>query len=439
MDILHGKIRPIYLRLLGAATGSAMVSSIFGLADAMMVGQYHGPNGVAALAVFSPIWNIIFSLGILAGIGGSILFAAMRGAQDEQHAREYFTLTVLYGTVLSVLAVVGIVGFQDPLLRLFGADDTLLPLAKRYLMSIQFAIPCCVFDNILSAYLRNDGAEGLAMKAVIIGGLFNVVGDYVCIFVLDMGITGAGLATAIGLFVTTLTMATHFFSKRSTLRFTRVTHPLRKLARISATGFPTAISDLSMGVVTVLFNRQIMRYLGVDALSVYGIIAQIVPLAQCCAYGAGQAAQPIVSQNLGARQPERIRECLRYALYTSAALGLLWTGLVEMFPNLFVYLFMTPTEGVLAIAPGIIRTYGVSFLLVPLNIVATYYFQSLMKPQISLVSSLARGFVLSGALILTLPLIAGPDAIWITMPITELLVAAFSVWQMAKQTRLLAK
>ncbi len=432
MDLLKGNVKQLYFKLLGAAIGSALVSSVFGIVDAMMVGQYHGPSGVAALSVFSPIWNIVYSLGILAGIGGSVLYANKQGAGDATAANGYFTMSVYYGIALTVLAMIGIGCFNEPLFRFFGGDDKLIPLVQKYLKPIWFAIPCCVFSNILSAYLRNDGDAPLAMKAVLFGGGFNVVGDYVCVFLLDMGIAGAGLATAIGQYASTAIMLTHFLRKHNSLRFVQLVNPLKKFARITTTGFPTAISDLSMGVVTVLFNRQVMRHLGVDALSVYGIIAQIVPFVQCCAYGTGQAAQPIISQNLGAAQHDRIHKCLKYGLCTCAVLGVLWTGVVELMPNVFVYLFMTPTEAVLEIAPAIIRTYGISFLLVPFNIFATYYFQSMMKPNTSLIASLGRGVVLSGGAILLLPAVFGAGSIWLAMPVTELLVAAFCVWQMKR-------
>ena len=215
MDLLKSKIKPMYFKYLVAAAGSAMVASIFGMIDAMMVGKYHGPAGNAALAVFSPFWSLIYSLGLLAGIGGSVLFANKRGSGQEKDAQEYFTLSVLYGGVLSFLAMVVIGLFHEPLFRFFGADDALLELAQSYLKPIFFAIPCCVFSNILSAYLRNDGNPGLATNAVIFGGIFNAFGDYFFVFTLDMGILGAGLATAIGLYASTLLMLVHFWSKKN--------------------------------------------------------------------------------------------------------------------------------------------------------------------------------------------------------------------------------
>ncbi len=435
MDLLNGKIKPIYLKILGASVGSAMVSSIFSMVDAMMVGRYHGPSGTAALAVFNPMWAIVYSLGILAGLGSSVLFANLRGQKKEQKSNEYFTISVIFGVVLSVLAMIGIGVFNKPMLRFFGADEELLHLAQRYLKPVWFAIPCCVFSNLQSAYLRNDGKANLAMGAVIAGGVFNVFGDYFFVFAMNMGIFGAGLATAIGLFVSNGIMLTHYFSKQSTLKFIKVRRPVHKIIRIFNTGFSTAISDLSMGIITILFNRQIMKYLGTDALAVYGIITQVAAFAQCCAYGAGQAAQPIISQNHGANKPDRIIECLKYGAYTCLVFGLLWTALAEVYPNLFVHLFMKPTKEVLDIAPAIIRAYGLSFLILPFNIFSTYYFQAIMKPHISLTVSIGRGTIISGILILVLPLIFGANAIWLAMLINEAIVFVFVVWQTVKKTR----
>ena len=430
MDILKDKIKPLYFKYLVAASGSAMVVSIFGLVDAMMVGQYHGPVGTAALAVFSPLWSVIYCLGLLAGIGGSVLFANQRGRGDEGEAQQYFTLTVLYGIALSVLAMVGIGVFQDPLFRLFGADEELLELAKLYLKPIWFAIPCCVFSNILSAYLRNDNNPTLATKAVVIGGIFNCVADYICVFTLDMGIFGAGLATSAAQFVAIGIMLTHFGRKQNTLRLVRPVGVLRKLGGISVTGFASAVSDLSLGIVGIFFNRQIMKYLGSDALSVYGIITQVTAFAQCIAYGTGQAAQPIISQNFGAGQHDRIRECTRYSLYSAWGMGLFWMGLMLVFPASITKLFMDVTPAVAEIAPGILRAYGLSYLILPFNIFVTYYFQAMMKPELSLTASVLRGVVVSGVLIMVLPALLGPGSIWYAMLVTEVVMAAWGIFCM---------
>ena len=145
MALLKGNVRQIYFRYLGAAFGSALISSIYGLVDSAMVGQYQGPEGTAALAIVAPVWNIIYSLGLLTGIGGSVLLSAARGAGRQKEGDEYFT-AALAGTVFfAAVSWLAIAFFDAPLLRLFGARDALLPLAQQYLLPVKFVVPLFLF------------------------------------------------------------------------------------------------------------------------------------------------------------------------------------------------------------------------------------------------------------------------------------------------------
>lgn len=434
MNFLTGKIRPLYFQYLAAAFGSALISSIYGIVDAAMVGWYQGPAGTAALAVVSPVWNIIYSLGLLTGIGGSVLFGTMRGKPgvSEKESNEYFTAALIETGILALLTWVAVAFFDHQLLTLFGAEETLLPLAREYMLPIKFVVPSFLINQMLSAFLRNDGNPALATKAVLFGGIFNVFGDYFFVFAADMGIMGAGIATAIGSVLSLAVVLTHFLGKRNTLRLVRPTRLFAKLRAISTTGFSTFFVDVAMGILTMFFNRQILFYLGTNALSVYGIIINISTFVQCCAYSIGQAAQPILSVNFGAGQKSRIDEILKYALGTAAVFGLVWTAVAELIPNAFVRVFMTPTQNILDIAPGIIRRYGISFLLLPFNIFSTYYFQAMMKPSAAFAVSVGRGAVVSGILIYLLPFAAGADSIWFAMPITELVIAVFVAFMMRR-------
>ena len=204
---------------------------------------------------------------------------------------------------------------------------------------------------------------------------------------------------------------------------------LRQLGQICLTGFSAFFLDMAMGILTMLFNRQIMRYFGASALSVYGILVNISTVVQCCGYSVGQAAQPLLSINYGAGKWDRTAQILKYAAMSAGVFGILWCLVVLLAPNGFVHLFMAPTAEVLAIAPHILRTYGLSFLLLPFNVFSTYYFQSLMRPGASFAISVTRGIVLSGLLVCLLPVLFGAELIWYAMPITELAVALLvAVW-----------
>lgn len=435
MDILEGKIKPLYFKYLSAAFGSALISCIYGVVDMAMVGQYQGPEGTAALAVVAPVWNVIYSLGLLMGIGGSVLFSMRRGSGESGGSENrFFTAAVIGSAVLAALAWAGILCFETPVLRFFGANDALLTLAETYLRPVLYVFPLFLFGQMLSAFVRNDGNPGLATAAVLAGGVFNIFGDYFFVFSCDMGVFGAGLATAAGCCISVLVMLTHFLRRKNTLRLVRVEQLGLCLGKIAVTGFSTFFIDVAMGILTVLFNRQIMRYLGADALAIYGPVINVSTFVQCCAYSVGQAAQPILSTNFGAQQSGRIRETLRLAVGTTAVFGLFWTALSLACPNLYIRIFMNATPAILAMAPGIIRAYALSFLLLPFNIFSTYYFQAIMQPGASFVVSVGRGLVVSGALILLLPAAFGADAIWYAMPLTELATAVYVAAAMKKYT-----
>ena len=429
MDLLNGNLKKIYLKYLSASFGSALISSIYGVVDMAMVGQYHGPSGSAAMAIVAPIWNILYSFGLLIGIGGSVLLSNSRGHhEDAGKQNEYFTVSLILTVIVSILLWIGLIVFEEPLLTLFGANETLMPLAKQYLLPIRFTVPVFLFTQLLSAFLRNDNDPGLATKAVMAGGLINVFGDYFLVFTCNLGILGAAIATVGSASVSVLVMLTHFRSSRNSLKLTRPAAFMKYTQQIFTTGFSTFFIDIAMGFITVLFNRQIMKYLGTDALSVYGIIVNISTFVQCCAYGIGQASQPILCVNFGAGKADRIQTLLHYNILTAAIVSAVWLVLAMCFPNGFVYIFMTPTASVLSIAPSIIRTYALSFIFLPFNIYATYYFQSILQPTVSFTVSLLRGALISGLLIIILPAMFGSSMLWFAMPIAELLTAAFAAY-----------
>ncbi len=440
MDFLNGRIKPMYFSYLASAFGSAMITSIYSIVDMAMVGWYQGPEGTAALAVVAPLWNIIYSLGLLMGIGGSVIFSTKRGVQGgkEEDENQYFTASVIGSLFLAILAWLMVILFDEQILTFFGADKTLLPLAKEYMRPIIIVFPLFLCGQMLAAFLRNDKDPRLATLAVLSGGIFNIFGDYFFVFACDMGLHGAGLATALGAVISTCVMLLHFASRENTLKLTRTARLATKLKEIFITGFSTFFIDVAMGILTVMFNRQIMRYLDSSALAIYGPVIQVSTFVQCCAYAVGQAAQPIISVNHGAQRGERIQQALFLSLCTTAFLGIFWTLLSLAVPNLYIRIFMTPSEKILAMAPRIIRMYALSFLFLPTNIFSTYYFQAITKPRVAFVISVARGLVVSGVLILTLPLIAGPETIWLAMPLTELGVVIYALNSMQRCTKALS-
>lgn len=184
MDFLNGRIKTIYFKYLSAAFGSALITSIYSIVDMAMVGQYHGPEGSAALAVVAPVWNIIYSLGLLMGIGGSVLFSTVRGRADGSigESNEYFTASVIGSVILAGAIWLIIIFFDRNLMVIFGAQGNTLTLAREYVLPVKAAIPFFLFNQMLAAYLRNDKNPALATGAVLAGGIFNIFGDYFFVY-----------------------------------------------------------------------------------------------------------------------------------------------------------------------------------------------------------------------------------------------------------------
>ena len=183
IDFLTDRIKPIYFKYLSASFGTAMIASIYSIVDVAMVGQYQGPEGTAALAVVAPAWNIIYSLGLLMGAGGSVLFSIRRGGETgDGSENQYFSAALIGAVVLAVPAWVGIIFFDRPILTFFGADSSLLVLAQAYMRPIKYVFPLYLFNQVVAAFLRNDKSPGLATLGVLCGGIFNIFGDYFFVF-----------------------------------------------------------------------------------------------------------------------------------------------------------------------------------------------------------------------------------------------------------------
>lgn len=416
-----------FLKYLASGIGSAVMVSVYSIVDCIMVGQYEGPDGMAALAVITPIWTVIISLGLLFGIGGSVIFAKLRGEGDVRSSNEVFTVALIVSAITAAIAWAAIAFGSESILRIAGASESILPLAESYLKWLKFVVPLFTMGQVFAAFLRNDGAPSLAMIATVSGGLFNIVGDYLLVFTADMGIEGAGLSTGIGQALAFCIMCTHFFSKRNTLRLVRPHAFFAKTAKIFSTGFPSFIVDIAVGLLSIVFNNQIMKYLGETALAVYGVIININLVAQYVSYGVGQAIQPLVSRAYGAGDPDVIRKTTLYGAISAGVVAAVFLTLCEAIPMPIVHMFMSDvTPEIANTAPNAVRIYSLSYLLLPLNVFVTYYLQSVMRSRASFAISLLRGFVLSSLFAFAFPELLGAQSLWWATFASETLTFAVS-------------
>ena len=428
MDFLNADIRKLYRKYLMLSLGSAMVTSIYSFVDTLAVGQAVGPMGTAAIAVLNPFFSVMVFLGILCGIGGAVLMANAKGEGLEDRGNAYFTAAlVLIGGIIVVGWVIFLF-FHEQVFTFFGADEENMAYVLDYGKWLVWFFPAYVLPIFMGAYLRNDGAPGLATLGVITGGLWNCFGDWLLCFPLDMGMSGAAIATVTGASLQAVIMATHFLRKgRCHLRLVWPANLFGDMRRIITVGFGAGVLDLGNVFIAIIINNQIMRYGGVDHLAVYGVVGTTSLLFQALFCGVGQASQPLVSTNYGARKLDRVRAVWRMAIVSVAAMGVVFMLIGELFPVAITRFFIAATPEVLAAAPLVFRCYFIFFLFLGVNVLVTYYLQSVMRERLAMTVSVARSLILSTTMLFVLPLFFGLPGVFLAMPVSECLVAILAL------------
>ncbi|MDY5930843.1 MAG: MATE family efflux transporter [Candidatus Ornithospirochaeta sp.] len=420
-DLIREPVERLFLKYLMPSLGGALVTSVYSIVDTIAVGQSCGPLGAAAMSVINPLFAIECFLGMLLGVGTAIQISTSRGQGREDRANAVFTCSLILLIAVSAASWLIVNPGLERMMVLFGADDELLPYTIEYAQCLALCFPVFIATVYLPSVLRADEDPSLVMKAITIGGIVNIFGDWFFVFPLGMGMRGAGLATALGTAVQLAVLLIHFAPGRSRLRIIRPDSFIRGMRRIIQTGFGSSIFDVAIGAITVLVNKQAMRYSGSSALAVLGVIMTISFLLQHFYTGIGQAIQPIASTSFGAGRNERVRRCFILLVLFSLAFGIISTVLCFIFPNQIIRLFIDADSAVLEIGPGIIRAYSLSFLTLALNLNLVFFFQSILKNREAMAFSLERGLVLSGTLLIVLPPLIGFDGILVAVILSEII------------------
>lgn len=423
MNFITDDIGRLYRKMLIPSLTGAVVMSIYSFVDTIAVGQSEGAAGAAAMAVIAPVYGLMVFLGLLCGIGGSVMMSVTRGEGNPEKGDACFTGSVILVGLLTGTAWILMSVFREPILYFFGANEEIILKTIEYGRWIVWFMPVFVFTMFIAAFIRNDGAPGLVMTAVVTGGCINMFGDWFLVFPMEMGITGAALATVIGTSVQALIMGSYFFQKKCRLRIARPHHILRGFRRVLQIGIGASLLDLGTIIVGILMNRQILNYGNTTQLAVFGVIATILSLFQALFCGVGQAIQPLVSSNYGASQDERCQKVWNYSLLTVILLGIVFCLSGECLPVAITKLFVVDAPEVFEAAPFAFRLFFPTFLFLGIVVNADYYLQSVMKEKKSIMVGLMHSVVLSGLLCLILPVLFGMNGVWLAIPLSDMLTA----------------
>jgi putative MATE family efflux protein len=397
--------------------------SCYILADTYFIAQALGSSGIAALNLSIPLFGLIHGIGLMIGLGGGTRFAIVRAKRELKQAHNTFSQSVLFAGLFGGLFLLIGVPFARQLASLMGANSETIRETTIYLRTLFSFAPFFILNNVLQAFVRNDGNPSLSMKAMMIGSLLNIVLDYIFIFPLNMGMFGAALATSVSPIIGLLVLSAHFQNIFHQLQFKWQKLRIASFLDISYLGASGLINELSSAVVMFTFNTLIFYLAGNHGLAAYGIVANISFVVIALFVGIAQGAQPLFSHSFGKEDKEGLKIVMRLALITSTVLSVIIYSVTffgaEWIANVF------NSEGILSISEMAtigLRIYFVGFLFAGANIVYTSYFAAIAEAKASLFFSVIRGGVILLPTVLLFSQLWEMTGIWFSFVVAEALV-----------------
>lgn len=411
-------------------------TSIYGVVDGVFVSNFVGEIPFAAVNLVMPFLMILGAVGFMMGTGGSALVAFTFGVGNAKKANEIFSLLIYVliglGFVLTVLGIL----FLAPISRFLGADEELLPYCVSYGRIILLALIPFMLQNVFQSFLVTAERPHFGLYITIAAGVTNMVLDGLFIGVLRLGVEGAALATVISQFIGGIIPLVYFILPNSSkLRLCRTRFELRSLFRACTNGSSEFMTNISMSLVNMLYNWQLIRMLGADGVTVYGIIMYVNFIFVSIFLGYSIGSAPIVGYHYGAGNKEELKGLLRKSVLLNGAGGIVLTLAAELLARPLSMIFVGYDRMLLDMTTGAFRIYAVAFLLMGFNIYASSFFTALNNGAVSALISFARTLVFEVVAVLLLPLVFGANGIWSAVIVAEVLSGVLSLLCLALNRR----
>ena len=407
IDFGSMEIPRLFRKLLIPTVLGMVFSAAFVITDGIFVGRGVGSDALAAVNITAPLFLINTGVGLMFGVGASVVASIHLAHGKVKTARINVTQAVVVSSLLLVAYSLAICLFAPGAARLLGSSERLMPLVLEYMY---WFVPFLPFSALLSSgmfFVRLDGAPNYAMLCNAVPAVINIALDYVFIFLFGWGMFGAALATSLGYVV-----------GAGSLRLTR-----RNVGYMCRLGLSTFLCEGAIAAMMFTGNYVFIRYLGEDGVAAFSIACYFFPIIFMVYNAIGQSAQPILSYNFGAGNAERVQSAFRLAMMTAVLLGLAFFILTALFSRQIVGMFLDEVYPAYGIAVGGLPLFASGFVFFAFNIVSIGYFQSVERARPAMTVTLLRGFVLLVACFVALPPLLGVRGIWLAVPCSEVLTA----------------
>ena len=402
-------------------------TSIYGVVDGIFVSNCVSSEAFAAVNLIMPVLMILGTVGFMIGSGGSALIAKTIGQGEKEKANEYFSmliyLLIIIGLILSIIGIIAI----KPISGLLGARENILEDCIIYgRVLLIFLIPF-ILQNCFQNFLVVAEKPTFGLIISIITGITNMALDFVFIYVLKMGVFGAAAATGISQLVGGVIPLVYFIRKNnSPLKITKAKFEWKAIWQSCTNGSSEMLTNLSMSLVNMLYNMQLMKYAGTDGVVAYGIIMYIGFVFSGTYLGYSMGTAPIIGYHYGAENTDELKSLLKKSLKLIAITSIVMTGLAEVSSKLLASIFVSYNAELLDMTTNAIRLFAISYIISGFNIFASAFFTALNNGLVSATISFLRTLVFQVAMILILPLIFGLKGIWLAVVVAELLASIVS-------------
>lgn len=405
-----------------------MFTSIYGVVDGFFVSNFVGKTPFAALNLVMPFVMILGGMGFMIGTGGSALVAKELGLGNRDRATRYFTLLIYFTIALGlVLSAIGVI-FIRPVSIFLGATESMIESAVLYGRITTGFTVSFMLQNVFQSFLAAAEKPRMGLRVTVAAGLTNAVLDALFIIVFKWGLAGAALATGIGQCVGGIIPLIYFMRKNSSLlRLTKPKFELKPIVKACTNGSSELMSNISSSIVGMLYNWQLIRLIGENGVSAYGVLmyVQFIFIAIPIGYSIGTA--PLVSFNYGAGNHTEMKNLLKKSIILNAVTGITLTVLAISLSSPLAHIFVGYDRELYDLSVSAFKLFSLAFILDGLNIFASGFFTALNNGLVSAVISFLRTLVFQTSSIIVLPIILGPDGIWLANTVAQVFAFIISL------------
>lgn len=392
-----------------------VVNALYNIVDRMFIGNIPdiGSLAITGVGITMPIMTIVLAFGMLIGIGTTANISLNLGKGNRTTAEKLlgnaFTLSIIVGLAIAITGTI----FANPILNLFGASENTLFYAKEYIGIILLGCTFNILSFALNSTVRADGNPKMSSITMVIGCGANIILDYLFIFVLNLGVKGAALATIISQAITFFIILYYYTAGNSNLKLKIENFKLKKhlVTMTFAIGIAPFATQIATSLVQVIANNALKTYGSDLAIGAMTVISSLNIIFMMPIFGINQGCQPIIGFNYGAKKYERAKEAFKYATIAACVICIIGFISIQCFPTQIISLFNNDPELTTLAIKGI-RIYLLMMPVVGINIVATSYYQSIGKAKISMFVSLLRQVILLIPFTIILPKFIGLDGVW---------------------------